>query len=908
MSFLSYTEKSDNPLAMLALAEPDIAEAAQNELMRNGIEAFSPISRRLVDDVLHGLSLEVSLGKKIADGYLALIAAGVELPRIVRYSDVLRQAFEQGTTVAGMMAGSLIPVLRFGDDDFLETFLYAAALIRKKWFAAMTAQPLEMVGKLIGNGDLHAGWEWLGFLCDLFAQDLTYEQFRRFAGRFPRAVVGFPPAYRVWRLEEMRRVVRCDFNLACVFLEALENQLAFLSGEDLHRFVSEGLTRYEKDTERGRRFLGLRSEAARNLCDRLQTTAVLSQIRPRLLRYLQARCGPGLRVNPLVFGDDEGVFSGFDGRTIYLRDTMDRYPDYAANDFLYKALAWMEAGSYEFGTYDFDFEKAVALCDLSGEGLPFAGARTDLERFFRLFPEPDRASALFSVFEYGRIRTLLEAAYPAGARRYCGFLAREAKKQLGAFSAENAFSCLYAVLVLGCAWPSGAANGVPERLQRVRSLFDLHTAGKKFPEASGLGVSRIFREGLTDFPVFKDGGKPAVFPFHFQVRPDWFYRIFGEYDRYADDLQQRIGRSGGSVYKSDIIKQLRRRGGVLDKEDVLRMINPAPIPGEDTDRFFSDLDAAGLDFLVEDSGQSSPASPFQQIYRYPEWDHTIGDYLFNHVLVREQTVPETDTDFFRLALGRNQGLVRKIRYAFELLKPEGTSVLRHWPEGEEFDYRQLLNFVVEKKSGRTPSERIYMKRLKSQRDVAVLLLLDFSRSTSNLVFGSRTETVMDIQKEAAVLFCEALEVVGDPFAMAGFSGTGRLGVDYWVIQEFTQPLTEEVRRKLGGVGPQRNTRMGAAIRHAVASFEMVPARSKLLLIISDGFPNDVDYKRDYALADTRRALLEARSRSLSVHAITVNISEHSQLDALYGKVSHSVISNVRQLPDKLLRIYGRLTG
>jgi nitric oxide reductase activation protein len=102
--------------------------------------------------------------------------------------------------------------------------------------------------------------------------------------------------------------------------------------------------------------------------------------------------------------------------------------------------------------------------------------------------------------------------------------------------------------------------------------------------------------------------------------------------------------------------------------------------------------------------------------------------------------------------------------------------------------------------------------------------------------------------------------------------------------------------------------MGAAVRHATAAFSDIAARTKLLIIISDGFPNDIDYKRDYALADTRRSLLEARTQGIIVHSITINIAGDARLDDLYGRVRHSVISDVRELPDRLIRIYGRLTG
>jgi nitric oxide reductase activation protein len=241
-----------------------------------------------------------------------------------------------------------------------------------------------------------------------------------------------------------------------------------------------------------------------------------------------------------------------------------------------------------------------------------------------------------------------------------------------------------------------------------------------------------------------------------------------------------------------------------------------------------------------------------------------------------------------------------------LLKPERLQILKPWVEGDDFDYRAMLDFAIDKKAGWLPSDRLYIKRLKQQRDVAVLLLVDLSKSTSNLVFES-TQTVLDVEKEAIILFCEALEVLGDKSAIAGFSGTGRLGVDYYRIKDFTESLNQKVKWRINAMAPQRSTRMGAAIRHAAKELGKVEAMVRILILLGDGFPNDLDYKQGYAIEDTRKAASETLAENISFRAITVNIADDHRLDDLYGNVHHSVISDVRELPDKLLRIYSALT-
>ena len=247
-----------------------------------------------------------------------------------------------------------------------------------------------------------------------------------------------------------------------------------------------------------------------------------------------------------------------------------------------------------------------------------------------------------------------------------------------------------------------------------------------------------------------------------------------------------------------------------------------------------------------------------------------------------------------------------MRRAFELLRPEGLSMMRPWLEGDQFDYRALLDFAVDRRIGRIPSDRLYIKRDKRQRDVAVLVLVDLSKSTANLASGSSSR-ILDIEKEALVLLSEALDVAGDQFAVAGFSGAGRFGVEYLRIKDFSDGLDDGVRRRINAITPMRSTRMGAAIRHATRALEKTPAKVRLLLTLTDGFPNDVGYKQGYAVADTRNAVREASAKQIHFKAIVVNLAGDPDLDALYGKFQHSLISDIKELPGKLLRIYGAMT-
>jgi nitric oxide reductase activation protein len=293
-------------------------------------------------------------------------------------------------------------------------------------------------------------------------------------------------------------------------------------------------------------------------------------------------------------------------------------------------------------------------------------------------------------------------------------------------------------------------------------------------------------------------------------------------------------------------------------------------------------------------------------FRYREWDWCLADYLPDRTRVLERRIEHSDDEFYEQTLNRFDGLAKRIRYAFELLRPEELAILRQWREGDAFDYRALLDYALDRKAGLMPSDRLFIKRMKRIRDVAVVLLVDLSRSTANAVNGSGMR-VLDVEKQAIVLLCEALNVIGDRFAIAGFSGTGPLGVDYYRIKDLEEPFGGGVKGRIGAMAPQRSTRMGAAIRHATARLAPVQARVRLIVVLGDGFPNDLEYKGTYAVEDTRRAVMEARAEAIHVKGITVNVSDSRRLERLYGPTHHTLIGDVRDLPDRLVRVYSALT-
>jgi hypothetical protein len=925
----------EDPLKQLAIADPDLAKTVTTDLDQKSCPVPKQSIALLVEETLWGLAREISFGQTLASGYTDLIG-NVDLKKIYRYRDLVRNFGRKGPTLGRIMAEHLVPVIKHGDDLFLKRFLQTLEIMLNKGTYTLK-DPLKALSELLDGNHIEAASATLDLLDDTFSQEMSYVQSQHLAHTLPGAVLAFSPSRRDWQIEQLRRVIKADFRLADSFLDGLEKGLYLLSKEALSGFVSLGLEKLKRNPKLTKKFFSLESKLGIDTFTDLQVTIPISRVRHQLNRYLMARTGLSISVRPISslpdslirqFNKTNLVCS--DGKFIYLPDEISMFPHRSENINLYKCLARLEAGHYEFGTFDFDLEKAIEKCreiaklkdyDLEFDLIQNREDLSDLERFFLYFPIATLAADLFTIFEHGRIRIRLHRQYPGLVRQSLPVFQREARRMIKNHKPVEMVFLLYLWIALGMSEEErfGMDTETYTHAKEFKNLFETIITKESTVESCAELVVRIYpkmERFLNQTSYFrkelKEFYKPMQTPFGRRLRPDLFFSAYRGYERLARTLKVMLEEKGFEVYTSDIKKRLMENSGMVSHQDLKDMIccfrKNHEHHGASQQKFSIDLSWLDLSELIgAESITVLQKEDFSgSVSWLKEWDCNLQDYLHSHVRVRDKFLIEKESDFYKLTLKHHRGLVKRIRYAFELLKPEGLTRLRQWLEGDEFDYRALIDFALDKKAGRIPSDRLYIKHIKQARDVAVLLLVDLSRSTANAVFDSHT-TVLDVEKEAIVLFCEALCVVGDAFAIAGFSGTGRLGVDYFRIKDLDENMDDTVKRRINAMAPQRSTRMGAAIRHATCHLKEISSKVRLLIILSDGFPNDVDYKQNYAAEDTRKAIFEARSKNIYAHGITVNFAGDPRLDDLYGNVHHNVISDVRELPDKLLRIYGSLT-
>lgn len=314
--------------------------------------------------------------------------------------------------------------------------------------------------------------------------------------------------------------------------------------------------------------------------------------------------------------------------------------------------------------------------------------------------------------------------------------------------------------------------------------------------------------------------------------------------------------------------------------------------------------ASRLRFDLDLPSESSDDMPLGSGVRVPEWDYRKQRLLTDHC--RIQPLFAADADACELP-PRLQRTARRLRDQFRLLAPARSWVGRQ-QEGQEPDLDAWLRYSSERAAGcAVAPEQLYRDLRSGTRDLACLLLADLSLSTDSWV--NDTARVIDVIRDSLWLFAESLAATGDRFAMYGFSSRRRDPVRFHQLKTFDELYNNTVRGRINAVKPGYYTRMGAAIRHASGLLAGEPASQRLLLLLTDGKPNDLDcYEGRYGVEDTRHALAQARDMGLQPFCVTVDQRAGEYLPHLFGSGGYVVIHRPSQLPRELPLLYARLTA
>jgi nitric oxide reductase NorD protein len=720
-----------------------------------------------------------------------------------------------------------------------------------------------------------------------------------------------------------RQVAQTDTEAAIACFRSATSALRSSTLEQFEAWAAEGLRR-EVDAKARRSYYALETRQS-NEALRSGAGLTLEQVAATLRLYVEALTGREVEIAPLVHASNEARIN--DGRTIHLPPNVAEFETEALNFRLYKVLAAHAAGQIEFGTHArgtpelraayesiaelYAPENVDALDAFSLNGYindptkgeaalpPEEEARMLRERrralpedgdyrtVLALFPQKALATRIFSTLENGRIDRLLRRKYRGLARDLD--LVREHLRATRPRIADLPiniipFELLFQITLCGGA-RDDARQFYGQIVSELESIVADYLTGPTVTVADTLmATSRVYALFRSVAP--EDSSQQSETNDGTEGRDSGRDQRSRE-AREATPRERERQREARELFSAWALENLEQEADALD----------------------------GPERWTSAEAPEQPLEPGETAYLYDEWDRELMDHRVAWCRVIEKSVKTGDRSFVESTRSRYRGLISAIRNQFQLMKPEGLRRVRGELDGEEYDLNAVIDYVTDRRADGQQSERIYTKRLRRERNVAVSFLLDQSSSTARTIgrnplqpYTHPGRRIIDIEKEGLVLMSEALEAVGDAYAIYGFTSEGRRNVKFYVVKDFDERFTEEIERRIGGITYQHNTRLGAAIRHATARLARREARTRLLIVLSDGRPYDHDYgDARYARDDVREALRQARMAGIIPFCITIDRDSEAELRDLYGEVGYTIIDDVLSLPERLPAIYRRLT-
>jgi hypothetical protein len=362
-------------------------------------------------------------------------------------------------------------------------------------------------------------------------------------------------------------------------------------------------------------------------------------------------------------------------------------------------------------------------------------------------------------------------------------------------------------------------------------------------------------------------------------------------------------RETGQVIAGVSSQQIRKTVSVME------MINALDVPGAGDDaneiwvlnsEFFRDEESTSIN---RQEGREPPPEP----YHYAEWDYQMQLDRPDWCTVLEKRAKPGEVEVINDIVVKHKPIIGRLKHLIEAMQPQGVQRIRKQEDGDEIDLNAAVRAMIEMRMREQPDPRIMMRNVRKVRDLSVLLLIDLSESTNDAVLGSES-SVLQLAREATVLLADALDKIGDPFAIHGFDSNGRHDIEYFRYKDFGAPYNDHAKARLAGMSGQLSTRMGAAMRHAGSILKRQPSNKKLLLVITDGEPADNDVRDpQYLRFDAKKAVEELTRNGISTYCLSLDPRADQYVSRIFGAKNYMVVDHVQRLPEKLPMLYMGLT-
>jgi hypothetical protein len=720
-------------------------------------------------------------------------------------------------------------------------------------------------------------------------------------------------------------VARIDGESALACFRSSTKALRTVSIEQFEQWARDGLANERSDTRARRSYYALETRRSNDALHTGGTGLALEKIQHLLGLYIEALTGRSVEIAPLAVFTDEARIN--DGQTIHLPAHVAEFNDEQLDFRLYKVLAAHAAGQIEFGTHEREAsglraayasinelyneenvdardafaldgyinelekgeralspEEEAKLAEKTRRTLP---VDSDYRAVLSLFPQKGLAYRIFGTLENGRIDRRLRAAYRGLARDLDltrEHLRKNRPRIINLPVTLVPFELLFQIALCGGAL-SDAREFYSQIVSELESIVADYLTGAETTVADTLmATSRVYS-------LFQS------------IAPDQ-----SQQQAETTEEEAETDNSESAFETREAATRPERKSQQQDARELFNAWNNMEPEGEP-----DELDGAESWTSAEIPEQGLEEG--EVAFNYDEWDRDLTDHRTGWCRVIEKRVRTGDQLFVEQTRERHKGVISSIRHQFQMMKPENLMRVANELDGEDYDLNAVIDYIIDRRADGHQSERLYTKRLRRQRDVAVSFLLDQSSSTARTIgrhplqpYTHPGRRIIEIEKEGLVLMSEALEAVGDVYSINGFTSEGRRNVKFYIVKDFNERYSEEVMRRIGGITYQNNTRLGAAIRHAAARLALQEARTRLLIVLSDGRPYDHDYgDARYAREDTREALRQCKLQGITPFCITIDRESESELRDLYGDIGYTIIDDVMSLPERMPGIYRRLT-
>jgi hypothetical protein len=713
-------------------------------------------------------------------------------------------------------------------------------------------------------------------------------------------------------LEMVGEIAKDDAESALAAFNSSASALRRVSLEQFEEWIEAGLESQKDGSVKARRsFFALETRKSNEMLEESTEGLPLDTVSNILRIYVEGLTGKEVEIAPLAALPSESRIG--DGRTIYLPSKVNEFDNDDLDFRLYKVLAAHGAGQIEFGTFAHDTESLkAAFSELSErfemtaeqlDAFSLAGYIHDVqkgetalsEKEFReevkkkraqmppdidfhsvlqVFPEPRLAKRVFGTMENARIDRKLRRTYRGLVKDLD--LMQDFLRERRPYVFDLPMDQVPAELLFQITLCGGANEDARRFYGQIVS--EIETVIEQFLSTESASVADSLIATGRVYSLFQNVSPEDTQP--------------QEPDEQEDDGEYTESDSQGEAAVESQIKKVKEK---REAQDIRDMFNAWSDLDDDQDA--QPEDVSGSENWASNEMPEQPLELGDEAYFYDEWDRELSDFRSDWCRVIEKQVRQGDRSFVELARSRYRGVISSVRHQFQLMKPENLTRIKRELDGEEYDLEAVVDYVVDKRADGRPEERLYTKRLRRERDVAVSLLLDQSSSTARSITRNPLQPythpgrrIIEIEKEGLVLMSEALEAVGDIYSINGFTSEGRRNVKFYIVKDFGEKYSEDIERRIGGITFQNNTRLGAAIRHAAAKILKQESRTKLLIILTDGRPYDHDYgDAKYAKEDVREALTDAKMMGITPFCITIDRDSEQELRDLYGEVGYTII-------------------